>query len=418
MRISELTLKEFRNFENETIKFHPNFTVVIGDNGTGKTVVLKGLSVAIGGFINSLPINNQISFLKEISILDQRVWWDDDKKDYLKQSFFIPDATTEVRVNGTFKVKDDEEDKKYVLVRKFIDGSYTASFNNHQDSIQLYVKSLFEAYKNNEEVVFPVIAIFDVDRTNKPFKLPDSSLVSKNNIEKAYLKVKDSFIGYLYNWLSTYESNLNLKKRFEFSREAIYDAIKIGIPFVKEIFFNQTFDRPEFELVLDFSDGKPIERKLLSNCSDGIQAMVTLVAEIAFRAVLLNGRYGADAVKKSPGIVLIDELDLLLHPNWQRHVVHDLIAAFPQMQFVATTHSPFIVQSLETSMLWNLERVVDVDISKLGLAEVATAVMGVESAYSEKSEEIFQKIVNPQPSDELPSDPLARAFHVLTQSGK
>ncbi len=192
MRISELTLKEFRNFENETIKFHPNFTVVIGDNGTGKTVVLKGLSVAIGGFINSLPINNQISFLKEISILDQRVWWDDDKKDYLKQSFFIPDATTEVRVNGTFKIKDDDEAKKYVLVRKFIDGSYTASFNNHQDSIQLYVKSLFEAYKNNEEVVFPVIAIFDVDRTNKPFKLPDSSLVSKNNIEKAYLKVYET----------------------------------------------------------------------------------------------------------------------------------------------------------------------------------------------------------------------------------
>jgi len=73
--------------------------------------------------------------------------------------------------------------------------------------------------------------------------------------------------------------------------------------------------------------------------------MLGMVADIAYRSAVLNPQLGSEAAQKTPGIVLIDEIDLHLHPKWQRRVVEDLRATFPALQFVATTHSPFIAFS-------------------------------------------------------------------------
>ena len=58
---------------------------------------------------------------------------------------------------------------------------------------------------------------------------------------------------------------------------------------------------------------------------------------------------------RSPGIVMIDEIDLFLHPHWQQHVLQDLQNAFPRMQFIVTTHSPFIVQSVNSQSVITLD---------------------------------------------------------------
>ena len=85
--------------------------------------------------------------------------------------------------------------------------------------------------------------------------------------------------------------------------------------------------------------------------SDGYRNMVAMVADIAHRASRLNPHFDSESAKKTQGIVLIDEIDLHLHPKWQRRVVDDLQEAFPNIQFVATTHSPFIIQSLKAVRL-------------------------------------------------------------------
>jgi len=78
--------------------------------------------------------------------------------------------------------------------------------------------------------------------------------------------------------------------------------------------------------------------------SDGQRALIGLVADIARRACLLNAPYlGKRTLLETPGLVLIDELDLHLHPRWQRRVIGDLKRIFPNIQFFATTHSPQII---------------------------------------------------------------------------
>lgn len=73
--------------------------------------------------------------------------------------------------------------------------------------------------------------------------------------------------------------------------------------------------------------------------------MVALVADIAWRAAVLNPHLAAHAAERSEGVILIDEVDLHLHPRWQRRVLGDLRRTFPALQFVTTTHSPQILSS-------------------------------------------------------------------------
>ena len=94
--------------------------------------------------------------------------------------------------------------------------------------------------------------------------------------------------------------------------------------------------------------------------------MVALVADVASKAVMQNSGLVSDpllvdddvppVLQRTPGMVLIDEIDVHLHPKWQRRVVRDLKETFPKIQFVCTSHSPFVIQSLEAGELRTLDR--------------------------------------------------------------
>jgi predicted ATP-binding protein involved in virulence len=89
-----------------------------------------------------------------------------------------------------------------------------------------------------------------------------------------------------------------------------------------------------------FASGSTIP---FSQLSAGQKSLAFLAADIAWRAVQLNPAWGREAPKKVEGVVLIDEIDLHLHPRWQRSAVRNLITAFPRLQFVITTHSPQVL---------------------------------------------------------------------------
>lgn len=128
--------------------------------------------------------------------------------------------------------------------------------------------------------------------------------------------------------------------------------------------------------------------------SDGFKSMINIVAEIAYRCIELNGFLGKDAVKKTPGIVMIDEVDLYLHPHWQQHILEDLQKAFPMFQFIVTTHSPFIVQSVDTNNIITLDaKVSPISPSNRGIEEIMVAEMGLDIDISNRSENIAKNMI-------------------------
>lgn len=114
--------------------------------------------------------------------------------------------------------------------------------------------------------------------------------------------------------------------------------------------------------------------------SDGQRNIIGIVADIAYRCVLLNPQLGLAATKETPGIVLIDELDLHLHPKWQKTIVGKLKSIFPSIQFITTTHSPFIIQSLKNNELIDLQgKDMDDDYYKRSIEDIAELEMHVKN---------------------------------------
>ena len=155
------------------------------------------------------------------------------------------------------------------------------------------------------------------------------------------------------------------------------------------------------------------EKLQFRQLSDGYRNIIGMVADIAYRCIKLNPHLGENAVKETPGIVLIDELDLHLHPNWQRRIVEDLKNTFPGIQFVATTHSPFIIQSLKEDELRNLDRkiVSQKDPKDIPINKIISDIMEVESIKSDDFEKRYsvaklelEKIEAARPDNNLTMD--------------
>ena len=100
-----------------------------------------------------------------------------------------------------------------------------------------------------------------------------------------------------------------------------------------------------------FEDGRAAP---WSELSDGYHVFTALVADIARRAVMLNEFDGAEAPAKVEGVVLIDEIDLHLHPRWQREALPRLRDVFPKLQLIVTTHSPQVLSSAENRQVRQL----------------------------------------------------------------
>lgn len=116
--------------------------------------------------------------------------------------------------------------------------------------------------------------------------------------------------------------------------------MKIIVPGVVAVRWDPKID----DIVFSFQNGKILP---LNNLSEGQRIVVSLVTDLCVRISLLNPHLNGDAREKTSGVVLIDEIDLHLHPKWQKNLLPNLVKLFPKIQFILTTHSPFIIQSLE-----------------------------------------------------------------------
>ena len=428
MYISELEIRNFRNFEKADFKFNPRFTVFIGNNGLGKTAVLKAVQVGLGAILQSIPtLPSRPTFRRQFKKEEQFKAWSE-----LTKSLEVNPENTRL----TIKLEIDPTDfpkyqytneyypaqngiTKINWIREYMGARETSHNKMHSLWAIRYGEYLYDAYKNGESVL-PVIVSFNTGRVKDEIKKIGKVWLKMSRLERGYYSSLNDTVNFesVNTWLHNYDGSIEADDEFSGTREAFYNALTTAFgSYLKDIKYNRKFE--ELMLTLDFGDGEKVRMKPLSMCSEGIIGFTQMVAEIAYRCVMLNGRvHGLESVNRSNGVVLIDEIDMLLHPNWQRHVVSDLMRAFPKIQFIATTHSPFIVQSLESDQLWNLDEPVEAKPNMLNLNNVATAVMDVESEFSITNQKKFEEIMDAA-LNEIPSaDPYARAIAELYTAAK
>ena len=107
------------------------------------------------------------------------------------------------------------------------------------------------------------------------------------------------------------------------------------------------FDLDTHRLVLEFesADGKA-QKFAMDEMSDGYKNTLSMIGDIAYRMAVLNPTLGDQVLETTPGVVLIDEIDLHLHPQWQQTILSDLHAIFPEVQFIVSSHAPAVINSV------------------------------------------------------------------------
>ena len=215
-------------------------------------------------------------------------------------------------------------------------------------------RQIFEAVEQVRVpgVRWPLFAWYGVDRLERLHDRSRKVELTRDRWE-AYASALDPNLDEapLLQWLQdeflgdTARRQQKLPERF--FHAAVMEAAVRATPGVKHAWYDAVEKNP----VMRFEDGHEAP---WSELSDGYHVFIALVADIARRAVMLNEFDGAEAPARVEGVVLIDEIDLHLHPRWQRVALPRLREAFPRLQFIISTHSPQVLSSAENRQVRRL----------------------------------------------------------------
>ncbi len=364
MQIQSFSLKNIGRFQDLSVSLAPtqrypsNITVFIGNNGSGKTSLLKSVATALTWFVarlkhdksNGTPIpesvilNTANAAAVEIIVNDknlqqqsQAYTWRITKNRTARKAEFTTHLTELNQLTDHYKQWLGEDDQSslpliafYPVERSVIDiplkirekhqflqiDGYDNALNNAVD-----FRRFFEWFRDREDV------------ENEHWK-DFIQLINKNN----FFNKESGWAEVLSNHLIEYEKDSQL--------EAVRQAIYAFMPDFKNL---QVSRKPRLAMIIDKNE----ETLNVNQLSQGEKSLMALVGDIARRLAMMNPKLDNPLLGK--GIILIDEIDMHLHPQWQRSIIQRLQTTFPNCQFILTTHSPLVISDTQDILVYDLD---------------------------------------------------------------
>lgn len=337
MYLKHLVIENFKGHSHCEIHFEPGFNLLIGDNGVGKTSVLEAASVALGGYIVGIDDISSKHFTKdEIRISTTPMGEGSFHKQY------------ETPVMVACRVDADGEEYEWIRRKNSVKAS--RSTVEPREICRLASKT-----SRNPEGILPILNYQSAARTWMQKRESSENVFDTDfNRTVGYKNCLDeaSDVKALLNWCAKMEQVSWQKNKRIGEYEAVKNALSRFMSIMNEGQISQIqFDKQNSELsYIDQDVSIPIR------ClSAGYQSVIWMVLDIAYRMAVLNPNLRERAVE-STGIILIDELDMHLHPKWQWKVIEALEKTFPKVQFIAATHSPILIASCKDGHLIRVDQ--------------------------------------------------------------
>lgn len=328
-RFDKLHLEDFRCFEALDLDLEHDFTVLFAENGGGTTALLTALAMGLATFQRGSP-------------KDAR-----------------PDAGRDPR-----QVPLDERGRREpagpctltwtATVEGFGQVDWSTVLEPASGRIRKQHGPVLDAIERRRVVGerWPLFAWYGTDRLSRsrPSRSPPKATADRWD---GYASSLDPNLNDapLLKWLTDEILSDAVRRREgepeRFLDAAVAQAMVRATPGVDAIWYEPRERTP----TVRFKDGRLAP---WSELSDGFHVFLALIADIARRAVMLNESDAGEAPARIEGVVLVDEIDLHLHPRWQRIVLGGLRDVFPKLQFVVTTHSPQVLSSAENRQVRRL----------------------------------------------------------------
>jgi predicted ATP-binding protein involved in virulence len=338
MVLTALQAENFKCFEHIGWELHPRFNLIAGINGTGKTALLEAARIAIG------------SLFLEMDKHEDQIWSPGIEPGHIRLAHL--EAQYPARITGQASIPDPDggpaDSRRAIAWTRSLDRSGGRTTKLHARPMQQYSLYLQEQVRAGASVVLPLVAYYSTDRFKRERR--DTGIVPDGSRLRGYFHALAPGSNFKF-FLDLYKTEtLAGLQRGESPvwLEAVNRSVTACVPDSLRMYHDVRRDELLIEL-RSIQDLMPYHA-----LSEGVRSMLGLVMELAFRCCLLNPHLGADAPARTPGVVLIDELDLHLHPSWQKNVTGDLQQAFPMMQFIASTHAPLVIGSLRDGAVFSI----------------------------------------------------------------
>lgn len=345
MYLQSLKLHNFRCFQNMEMEFHEKLTVLVGGNGTGKTAVMEGAAIAAGTMLIG------ISDLKNYSI---------NKADTYLKAYTIGSSDD---VQAQYPV--DISAKGTVGGRQ---GEWTRSLNSANGNttkkdakflIEIAAKYQRRLQEGDQSLILPVIAYYGTGRLWDYHREKRTDTFGTNTRVNGYIDCLDGTanLKLMMNW---FKKMTILKYQRQEEKLGPIPELETVYRAMEECFVSATgyenvkvrYNLNSNELDVYYTDETGMRMRIpLNQLSDGYKGTISLIADIAYRMAILNPQLLDTVLEKTEGIVLIDEIDLHLHPKWQQHILENLTEIFPKVQFIVSTHAPAVISSAKSENL-------------------------------------------------------------------
>ena len=417
MRLKSLHLKNFRCFSDLTVNFDPKMTVIIAENGKGKTAVLDAIATGFGRYLTKLGKKGQT--LKQFDI------------QVLSQERLAPYAALTIEIEKTSAHEPDA--LVWSLSRKHNPASSIDTPLAGTKSIDAFATQLLQKQESGLTPPFPLVVYYGTNRgilgevqRRRNFKKKFTPLDALDGALEPTARFKAAF-----EWFNAMEDEERREKekrkdfsyrlpQLEYVRSAIERALThlpaegvFGAGASPVLFSNPRTETRPLRFVIDQHTSERQRTLRINQLSDGYRIVLGLVMDLArrqaeafsFSPQIVAG-FGA-----WPTIVLIDEVDLHLHPRWQQVVLLQLQNIFSSTQFIVTTHSPQVLTSVEATCIRKLVPHTNPDTgAQTVVAEnVSCQTRGVASA------DVLARIMKVDPVPDVPEARQLADYHRLIQ---
>lgn len=336
MKLTSAKIRNFRGIEEWNITFKPGFNLIKGVNGRGKTSVLEAIAVGLGGFVAGLEGVATRHFSKDEI---RQVYTTVGDGSYNKKIIVPTEVYLEADVDG----------ESYEWLRGRKDIKTSRSTIQPRDICQ---KAELMANEENKEL--PILAYLGAGRVWSQ---------RREKVENIFRKQYFRTVGYtdalhdasniklLLNWCVKMEQVAWQKEKKIAEYEAVKKAVSDFMQYMEPGADCRVFyDKQQEELMYERGN----EILPVMSLSAGYQSLVWMVFDIAYRMAVLNP-FMKESIAMTSGIVLIDEIDMHLHPKWQWNIINALQKVFPNVQFIAATHSPILFASAKDVWLIDVD---------------------------------------------------------------
>lgn len=362
MKIKKVKLNNYRGFKEFELDIPDNHAVILGANASGKTAILEAMSICIGTILIGFD-GVSSSGIKKTDV----------RQEYYKLGS-VGDVQLQYPVVTACEMEIDDE--LFDFSRRLNKAKGRTTKLEAENIITYFSKIDKEIKSGSEKVILPLISYYSTGRL-----WLHTVYERKQTRNKYEMNIKDDESNYRFNRLNGYtdclsaRSNEKLMLKWFENMEYISFQKKKNIPeldvvkraiaefYARSLEYNINvqeiiveFDSILNQLVIEHLDGNgDVKRLPFGILSDGYKIMLSMVADIAYRMATLNPQLLEKTLVETKGIVMIDEIDMHLHPKWQRHVIEDLNCIFPNIQFIFTTHSEHVISNIDQNHIIKLD---------------------------------------------------------------